>query len=92
MEASDNFLTLDYVKRHEYSKITLILTAMEPFEITVDDVVLTIEPQKDHSYKVFEAGIPIGCVTPDLNAGAWKPVELLTDERAQRIGQAIDRH
>lgn len=65
---------------------------MEPFEITVDDVVLTIEPQKDQSYKVFEAGIPIGRVTPDLNAGAWKPVELLTDEHAQKIGQAIDKH
>jgi len=65
---------------------------MEPFEITLDDVLLTIEPQKDQSYQVFEAGIPIGRITPDLDAGSWIPVELLTDERAREIGQAIDKH
>lgn len=65
---------------------------MEPFEITVDEVLLTIEPQKDQSYKVFEAGIPIGRITPDLDAGSWTAVEMLHDERARKIGQAIDRH
>jgi hypothetical protein len=67
---------------------------MGPFEITVDNILYTIEPQKDQRYFVFEAGIKVGSLyAEDSDMGVvWRSAELLTEEQAQKIGQAIIKH
>jgi hypothetical protein len=67
---------------------------MEHFEITVDNIIYHIEPQEDESFNVYEAGIKIGSIFPELEDSGlvWKSLDLITPEHAQLIGEEIENY
>jgi hypothetical protein len=54
---------------------------------------MTMKIPGDHKvFRIFEAGIPIGSVLLDTTNGAfnWRSKELISDEMAIKIGNAIE--
>jgi hypothetical protein len=65
---------------------------MEAFELKVDDIIYHMEPQEDETFNIFEAGINIGSIYPQVDdvGVVWYPNAFINTEDAQKFGEQIE--
>ncbi|WP_448104712.1 hypothetical protein [Pedobacter panaciterrae] len=68
---------------------------MEPFEINLVGEVLTVIPQPDGSFTIFNGDDLLGTIAPNYDesdALRWPTVDLMGVDYAQQVGELIDEH
>lgn len=66
---------------------------MEPYEIELAGAVLTIHPEGDGTYLVYDRGEKLARLYPDVTAAGaiWESADI-TPDLAQQIGELIEEH
>lgn len=68
---------------------------MEPFEINLVGEVLTVMPQPDGSFTIFNGDALLGTIAPNYDesdALRWRTLDLMAVDYAQQVGELIDEH
>jgi len=68
---------------------------MEPFEINLVGDVLTVMPQPDGSFTIFNGDDLLGTIAPALqesDALRWRTLDLMAVDYAQQVGELIEEH